>query len=131
MKSITTLDRSDDQRLNSLIRSRAAIAGIVAIAVLVASMFSAGGEAATAPSLATAQSFAVLAGSGITNTGPTTITGDVGTFPTPTEVGFGSITLNGANHVGDAVTQGAKTDLVTAYNVAAGQLPVTTIPTEL
>jgi hypothetical protein len=72
-----------------------------------------------------------LAGSGITNTGPTTINGDVGTFPTTTEVGFGSITLNGANHAGDAVTQGAKTDLVTAYNIAAGQLPVSTIPTEL
>src|SRR4051812_7801359 len=93
--------------------ARAAIAVVIAAALLVAIMYSARSEAAVAPSLGTAQSFAVLAGSGITNTGPTTITGDVGTFPTPTEVGFGSITLNGANHAGDAVTQGAKTDLVT------------------
>jgi hypothetical protein len=73
----------------------------------------------------------VLAGSGITNTGPTTITGDVGTFPTPSETGFGSVTLNGTNHAGDAVTQAAKNDLVTAYNDAAGRTPVTDVPVEL
>jgi len=89
-------------------------------------------DAAQGPvGLATAGSFAVLAGSGITNTGPTTITGDVGTFPTPSETGFGSITLVGTNHDGDAVTQGAKSDLVTAYNDAAGRTPVTQLPVEL
>jgi type VI secretion system secreted protein VgrG len=81
--------------------------------------------------LGTADSFAVLAGSGITNTGPTTITGDVGTFPTPSETGFGSITLSGTNHRGDAVTQGAKSDLVAAYDDAAGRKPVTNVPVEL
>ena len=81
--------------------------------------------------LGSAASFSVLAGSGITNTGATTIYGDVGTFPTPSETGFGSVTIIGTNHVDDAVTQGAKTDLVTAYNDAAGRPPVTTIPTEL
>jgi uncharacterized protein YhjY with autotransporter beta-barrel domain len=70
--------------------------------------------------LGTASQFSVLAGSGITNTGPTTIAGDVGTFPTTTQTGFGSITVGGVNHGGDAVTQQAKDDLVTAYNVAAG-----------
>jgi hypothetical protein len=79
-----------------------------------------------APGLGTAGSFAVLAGAGITNTGPTTIKGDVGSFPTTTQTGFGSVTLNGTNHHGDAVTQGAKTDLKTAYNTAAGSGP--TIP---
>ncbi len=79
-----------------------------------------------APDLGTAGSFAVLAGAGITNTGPTTIKGDVGTYPTTTETGFGSVTLNGTDHAGDAVTQGAKTDLTTAYTTAAGAGP--TIP---
>ena len=81
--------------------------------------------------LGTAGNFAVLAGSGITNTGPTTITGDVGTFPTTTETGFGSVTLIGTNHAGDAVTQVAKTDLTTAYNDAAGRIPATTVSGDL
>jgi ice-binding like protein len=81
--------------------------------------------------LGAAESFSVLAGSGITNTGPTTITGDVGTFPTPSETGFGSVTLHGTNHAGDAVTQAAKDDLVSAYNDAAGRTPVTNVPVEL
>jgi hypothetical protein len=76
--------------------------------------------------LGTATSFAVLAGTGITNTGTTKITGDVGTHPTSSETGFGSVTIIGTNHVDDAVTQGAKNDLVTAYNDAASRIPATT-----
>ncbi len=71
--------------------------------------------------LGTAKDFAILAGSGITVTGPTTITGNIGTFPTSTITGFGNVTLNGTNHAGDAVTQLAKNDLVTAYNDAASR----------
>ena len=89
-------------------------------------------QAATSVGLGTADSFAVLAGSGITNTGATTITGDIGTFPTTTiDEGATGITLIGTNHGGDAVTQEAKDDLVTAYNDAAGQGPVTTISADL
>src|SRR4051812_17355073 len=69
----------------------------------------------TSVGLGTAASFAILAGAGITNTGPTTVNGDAGTYPTTSETGFGSITMSGTNHAGDAVTQGAKTDLTTAY----------------
>jgi len=71
--------------------------------------------------LGTAKDFAILAGSGITVTGPTTITGNIGTFPTTTITGFGNVTLNGTNNAGNAVTQLAKNDLVTAYNDAAGR----------
>jgi hypothetical protein len=81
--------------------------------------------------LGRADSFAVLAGSGITNTGATTVTGDIGTFPTPSETGFGSITLSGTNHDGDAVTQGAKNDLVAAYGDAFGRTPVNNVAVEL
>jgi hypothetical protein len=69
--------------------------------------------------LGTATSFAVLAGAGITNTNPTTINGDVGTSPDPSETGFGSVTLNGTNHSDDSTTQLAKTDLTAAYTDAA------------
>ena len=73
--------------------------------------------------LGSAADFAIVAGAGVTNTGTTIVTGDVGTHPTPSQTGFGSISIDGTNHVDDAVTQLAKTDLVTAYNDAAGRTP--------
>lgn len=87
--------------------------------------------AATTVNLGTADSFAVLAGSAITNTGSSVINGDIGSYPTMTITGFPPGTVSGTNHAGDAVTQGAKTDLTTAYNNATGQTPVSTVPTEL
>jgi hypothetical protein len=88
---------------------------------------------AVAPPLGVASTFVMLAGSGITVSGFTTISGDVGTFPTTTETGFAAwVTfLTGTNHFGDPVTQQAKLDLTTAYLDAAGRGPVTTVPTEL
>src|SRR5450830_1006333 len=66
--------------------------------------------------LGTTESFAVLAGSAITNTGPTTINGDVGMHPGTAFTGQANVTMNGALHLTDAVASGAKDDLVTAYN---------------
>jgi hypothetical protein len=106
--------------------------GLLVVASLMAlTLARASGAAATAVPLGTASSFAVLAGAGITNTGPTTVTGDVGTFPTTTISGAGSLTINGTNHAGDGVTQQAKTDLVTAYNNAAAQGPTNPIVADL
>jgi hypothetical protein len=76
--------------------------------------------------LGSADNFVVLAGSGVTNTGSTTITGDIGSSPTYIVPG-GSITLFGTNHMDDTVTQAAKTDLATAYTDAAGRTPFTTV----
>jgi hypothetical protein len=97
-------------------------------------------QAATAVPLGTADSYAILADSGITNTGVTTVVGDVGSSPTSVESGFAAcpaadcVALTGANHTdpdpNDAATQSAKMALTTAYDNAAGQTP-TTIPTEL
>lgn len=107
---------------------------LLTVALLGASAFVATSVAFAAQppvGLGTAESFAVLAGAGITNTGPTTISGDVGTFPTTSQTGFGTVTLTGTNHAGDAVTQGAKSSLVIAYDDAAGRTPVTNVPVEL
>jgi hypothetical protein len=87
--------------------------------------------AATAVPLATTDSFSVLAGAGITNTGPTTVSGDIGTFPTTSISGLGSMTVGGTNHAGDAVSQQAKTDLITAYDVAAAEGPTNPISADL
>jgi hypothetical protein len=78
--------------------------------------------------LGTAAQFAVLAGTpAVTNTGPTTITGDVGIAPAVAVTGFPPGTVNGTIHKGDAVALQAKVDLVTAYDAAAGRTPVTAV----
>ena len=83
------------------------------------------GAEPTAVGLGTAEPFSVLAGAGITNTGPTTLGGDIGTYPTPTITGVSELTITGTNHGGDAVSQGAKPDVLTAFNTLAGQGPTT------
>jgi hypothetical protein len=71
-------------------------------------------------SLGTAQSFGVLGGSAVTNTGATTVNGNVGVSPGTAVTGFppGVIT-GGAIHTNDAVAVQAQNDLTTAYNQIA------------
>ncbi|MEU3243327.1 MULTISPECIES: ice-binding family protein [unclassified Streptomyces] len=76
---------------------------------------------ATPVPLATAASFSVLSGQGVTNTGPSLISHDLGTSPNPAISGFPPGQVLGAVHAADAVALQAKSDLVTAYNQAAGQ----------
>jgi len=109
---------------------RFGIASVSALGLLVALPGNAQAAAVAVP-LGTATSFVVLAGAGVTNTGPTTLHGDLGTFPTTTITGASKLTVTGTNHHGDAVTQGAKTDLVTAYNTAVGEGPTSPIAGDL
>jgi len=92
-------------------------------------------EAQPTVSLGTTSSFAVLAGSTITNTGTTIINGsaggDVGLYPGTVFTGKESASVSGAVHLADAVAIKAKDDLVKAYDDAVGRLPVTRIATEL
>ena len=85
--------------------------------------------------LGSTASFAVLAGTTITNTGSTIINGDaggnVGVHPGTAFTGLADVTLSGETHLGDAVALEAQKDLITAYDDAAGRTPVTTIATEL
>ena len=82
-------------------------------------------------SLGSTSTFAVLAGSTITNTGTTTINGNVGLYPGTVFTGLSSATVNGTIHLSDATAILAKNDLITAYNDAEGRQPTTRIPTEL
>jgi hypothetical protein len=97
----------------------------ISITVALAAAWPIGALAATQPRLGTATPFAILAGSAITNTGATTINGDVGISPNGSSsvTGAPPMTINGGTHYADAVALQAKNDLVTAYNDAANQTP--------
>jgi hypothetical protein len=70
--------------------------------------------------------FAVLAGSTVTNAGPTIVTGNLGVSPGTAVTGFGPGTgtvTGGAIHAGDPTAAQAQLDLTVAFNNAAGRAP--------
>lgn len=101
-----------------LIRWASAVGASVA---LCATGVPAAHAAAVTPSLGTAADFAAVAGTTITNTGPTVVNGDLGVSPGSAVVGFPPRTLNGTIYTNNAVAAQAAADHHTAYTAAAGQ----------
>lgn len=88
--------------------------------VLATLVFASSALGATATvGLGSAASFSVLGGSTVTNTGPTTMYGDLGLSPGSSVTGAPHVL--GQTHVDDAVAIGAKNALTTAYNNAASR----------
>jgi subtilisin family serine protease len=78
--------------------------------------------AQTAPPLGSAQSFAVLGASTITNTGSSVITGDLGVSPGTAVTGFPpGLVVSGAIHSADAATLAAQNAATIAYSSLVGQ----------
>jgi hypothetical protein len=97
---------------------------LILSAIVIFSAFSLDAHAAIV--LGTAGDFAVLAGTTVTNTGPSVIqNGDVGVSPGTAITGFppGVVTPPFTFHSADAVALQAQTDLTAAYNQAAGLTP--------
>src|SRR5665811_1756062 len=101
-------------------RTASSLKSLPVLALAVMAVFCGAAPASATPFLGTAQSFAVLGASTVTNTGSTTLWGDLGVYPGTSITGVGSITQTGAVHQTDAVAQQAQIDALTAYNTLFG-----------
>jgi hypothetical protein len=88
-------------------------------------------SAATAVNLGVADSYAILGGSTVTNTGNSVINGNLGLSPGTSVAGFPPGTLNGELHVADTAAQQAQLALTAAYNNAASQGATSSVVTDL
>jgi hypothetical protein len=81
--------------------------------------------AATSPDLGTADSYSILAGSSVTNSGATTISGDVGISPgaalPPNVTGWGSVTLGGTLNDANGAALTAQGDRDLAFAALGSQ----------
>lgn len=66
-------------------------------------------------------SFAVIAGSALTNTGPTIIDGNIALSPATSFTGANSVTLTGQTFIADAVAMRQQERLTTLYNALSGR----------
>jgi hypothetical protein len=92
----------------------------LALAALLLALVPVTALAATDPGLGAAGNFAVLAGTTVTNTGPSWITGQLGVAPGSAVTGFPPGT-SGVQHKGDSNATTAQTNLTAAYTNAAAQ----------
>ena len=100
---------------------------LAASVIVVASLFSLGTTASAAViakvDLGTSANYSVLAGSTVTNTGPSVLNKSLGLWPGTSITGFppGMLTLPATTDNSNAVAQQAQSDLTAAYNDAAGR----------
>jgi len=100
--------------------------GVVVVALGAVLLFAVGSAtsagAATAPGLGAASSYAVLGGQTVTNTGPTTVSGDLGVSPGTAVTGFPpGIVTGGTIHSADSHASLAQDAVTTAYNALAAE----------
>ena len=89
--------------------------------------FSAMAATVNSVNLGTADSFAVLGGSGVANTGASVVFGNLGVSSGGVVTGFPPGIVKGNTSAGDAVAAQAQNDLTAAYNSAKGQACGSTI----
>lgn len=114
MKGVTVLIRNILNRMMGV--SFPASLGLAAFLCLASPVL-----AATAPPLGDAAGFAVLGGTTVTNTGNTTLNGDLGVSPGSSITGFPPGIVVGTTHAADALAAAAQADVTTAYSNLASQ----------
>ena len=106
-------------RTRTLLRRTARLAAMVPFAAFLSAVPFHAALAQTAPSLGTAESFAVLGGPAVTLTN-SVVTGDVGVALSTAFTNTGS-TVAGNIHAGDVVASQAYNDFLIAYNALAAK----------
>jgi hypothetical protein len=101
-------------------RSSATCTAALIVFWLLATSWSA---AASVVPLGAADTFAVLGGSTVTNTGATIVNGDLGVSPGTSVTGFGPGVVNGTIHMNDAMAMQAHADASTAYGQLVAEVP--------
>ena len=134
MSTITTasaFSRSPGRRPTALRRLTIAFGSVSALSLVAFGLPAA--SAASAPlNLGNAEPYAVLAGSTITNTGPSVISGNIGLYLGTSITGFPpGVQSLGVIHKTDTAAQQAKSDLIAAYLSAAGRTPFNTVSADL
>lgn len=105
-------------------RSTIAISALVLLSLALAPTAASADTTIDGPiGLGTAADFSVLAGSTVTNTGPSVLDADLGLSPGTSVTGFPPGIVNGTLEIDNEVAEIAKGDLTTAYNVAASLTP--------
>ena len=106
-------------------RLAATLATCTLAAIVVSAAFGSTATAAIVPTvpLGTAANYAVLAGSTVTNTGPSILDNSLGLWPGPSITGFppGLVLPPGTTDTTNAAAQQAQSDLTAAYVNAAGR----------
>ena len=101
---------------NVLIASAIAVLGLLAVST---------GAKGQTVSLGSAQDFTIVSAAGMTNSGPTVISGNIALSPGTSITGFavGEGAVTGIVHINDALAIQARTDALAAYTTLAGMTP--------
>jgi len=112
--------------------ARTAVIATCASVALIASSFAGALAANASVGLGTAGGFAVLAGTTVTNTGASTVAGDLGVSPGTAVTGFPpGLVSGGVVHAADAPGDAAQADLTIAFNDAAGRASTGAVTADL
>lgn len=108
-----------------------ALSASIILGVLSVSAMPAAFAAEPKVGLGTTESYSVLGGQTVTNTGTSILSSDLGVSPGTAITGFPPGIVLGTVHAADAVASQAQSDLVIAYDDAAGRAPTASVAGDL
>lgn len=107
------------------------LAGSIIFGLMAFSGISPASAAEPTVPLGTAEGYSVLAGSTVTNTGPSVLAQSLGLTPGSAVTGFPPGIINGSMEIANGPALQAQSDLTTAYNSAAGRSVTATVGADL